>query len=64
MDEEEGPDFDLMSTREIVYIDEEAEKEYVFLGMFSYDTYLNGGGECIVFYQPELKKVLVVAEFS
>ncbi len=64
MDEEEGVEFETMSTREIVYLDEDTDQEYVYLGQFSYDTYLDGGGECIVFYQPELKKVLVVAEFS
>ena len=64
MDEESGSEFEIMSTREITYFDEELEKEFIFLGKFSYDTYLDGGGDCIVFYQPELKKVMVVAEFS
>ncbi|WP_087019700.1 hypothetical protein [Thaumasiovibrio subtropicus] len=64
MDEESGENFDHMSTREITYLNEESDKEFIFLGAFSYDTYLEGGGECIVFYQPELKKVMVVAEFS
>jgi len=64
MDEESGPEFESMNAKEITYFDEELEKEFVYLGMFSYDTYLDGGGECIVFYQPELKKVMVVAEFS
>ncbi|KJY85902.1 hypothetical protein TW84_20970 [Vibrio neptunius] len=64
MDDESGPDFERMSTREITYFDEELGKEFVFLGTFSFDTYLDGGGEGIVFYQPELKKVMVVAEFS
>lgn len=64
MDEEEGEEFERMSTREITYFDEDLEKEFIYLGLFSYDTYMNGGGECIVFYQSELKKVMVIAEFS
>lgn len=64
MEEESGSDFEKMSTREITYFNEELEKEFIFLGTFSYDIYLDGGGECIVFYQPELKKVMVVPEFS
>lgn len=64
MDEESGADFDDMSTREITYFDEDLEQEFVYLGMFSYDVYFEGGGECIVFYQPDLKKVMVVPEFS
>ena len=64
MDEESGPDFDIMSTREITYFDAELDKEFVFLGTFSFDVYFEGGGDCIVFYQPELKKAMVVAEFS
>lgn len=64
MEEEEGEEFEKMSTREITYFDEDLEKDFIYLGMFSYDTYMDGGGECIVFYQPELKKVMVVPEFS
>lgn len=64
MDEESGSDFENMSTKEITYFDEELKKEFIFLGTFSYDIYLDGGGDCIVFYQPELKKVMVIAEFS
>jgi hypothetical protein len=64
MDEEGGSDFEFMSTREITYFDEALNKEFIFLGSFSLDVYLDGGGDFIVFYQPELKKVMVVAEFS
>jgi len=64
MDEGEDEEVEHMSTREITYFDEEFEKEFIYLGLFSYDIYVDGGGECIVFYQPELKKVMVVAEFS
>ena len=64
MEEEDGSNFENMSTKEITYFDEELEKEFIFIGKFSYDLYLNGGGDCIVFYQPELKKVMVIAEFS
>jgi len=64
MDDEEGEEFERVSTREITYFDEQIEKEFIYLGLFSYDTYMDGGGECIVFYQPELKKVMVIAEFS
>lgn len=64
MEEGSGEDYERMKTREITYQDEEDEREYVFLGLFSYELYFEGGGECIVFYQPQLKKVMVVAEFS
>ena len=64
MEDGSESDFEYMSTREITYFDEELEKEFIFLGKFSYDLYLGSGGDCIVFYQPELKKVMVVAEFS
>lgn len=64
MEEKSGSDFEHMNTREITYFDEELEKEFIFLGKFSYGLYLNSGGDCIVFYQPELKKVMVIAEFS
>ncbi|MCP4251998.1 MAG: hypothetical protein GY775_01090 [Candidatus Scalindua sp.] len=64
MDEESGSDFENMSTKEITYFDEELEKEFIFLGAFSYDTYLDRDGDCIVFYQPELKKIMLVSEFS
>ena len=64
MEEESGSDYEYMSSREITYFDEGLEQEFIFLGRFSYDLYLDGGGDCIVFYQPELKKVMVVAEFS
>ena len=61
---ESGPDFDIMRTREITFFDAELNKEFVFLGTFSFDVYFEGPGDCIVLYQPELKKVMVVAEFS
>jgi|GEM_PF-5127755 len=64
LEEGEGEEFEYMSTRELTYFDEDLEKEFFFLGWFSYDLYLDAGGECMVFYQPELKKVMVVAEFS
>lgn len=64
MEEESGSDYEYMSNREITYFDEDLEQEFIFLGRFSYDLYLDGGGDCIVFYQPGLKKVMVVAEFS
>ncbi len=61
---ESHAEFEHMSTRQINYLDEESEKEYLYLGMFDYTPYFDGGGECIVFYQPELKQVMVIAEFS
>ncbi|AUI85728.1 hypothetical protein BS333_04725 [Vibrio azureus] len=64
MEEGGEAEFEKMSTREITYFNEELEKEFIYIGMFSFDTYLDGGGECIVFYQPELKKVMIVPEFS
>jgi len=64
MEEESGSEYEYMSSREITYFDEEIEQEFIYLGKFSYDIYVDGGGDCIVFYQPELKKVMVVSEFS
>ena len=51
-------------SREIVYHDEDLELDFLYLGCFKYDTYVDGGGEAILFYQPTLKKVMVFSEFS
>ena len=64
MDEESGADYDDMCTREIVYFDDNLKEEFIYLGKFSYDIYLGAGGDGIVFYQPKLKKVMIVTEFS
>ena len=58
------PKFEYMSTREIVYLDERDEKEYVFLGSFRDIPYLDMAGSIMVFYQHELKKVMLVVEYD
>lgn len=64
LEEEEGDEYEDAISREIIYRDDESGKEFMYLGTYSYDTYVDGGGEAIVFYQPELKKVMVISEFS
>lgn len=64
MDEESGAEYEKMCTREIVYFDDSLQEEFIYLGKFSYDIYLGSSGEGIVFYQPKLKKVMIVTEFS
>ncbi|MCY9801840.1 hypothetical protein ACRZ5S_04720 [Vibrio scophthalmi] len=65
------PEFEHMSTRDIVYVDEKDNKEYTFIGSFKDEAYLvrdseylGFAGEFMVFYQPQLKKVMLVAEYD
>ena len=58
------PEFEYMSTREVVYLDEESEDEYIFLGSFRDTPYLDLAGCLMVFYQPELNKVMLAIEYD
>lgn len=58
------PEFEDMNTRDIVYFDEEDEREYIFLGSFRDTPYLDLSGCIMVFYQPDLKKVMLVVEYD
>ncbi len=58
------PEFEYMSTREIVYLDEQKENEYIFLGSFRDIPYLDLAGCLMVFYQPELRKVMLAVEYD
>ncbi|MCG7499802.1 hypothetical protein MHO82_23320 [Vibrio sp. Of7-15] len=58
------PDFEYMSTRDITYFNEREEQEFIFLGCFSDTPYLDLAGKFMVFYQPDLKKVMLVIEYD
>ncbi|KDM91122.1 hypothetical protein [Photobacterium galatheae] len=64
LDEESGANYDDYMSREIGFYDEESELDFVYLGTFSYTTYVDGGGECILFYNAQHQKVMAISEFS
>lgn len=64
MDEGDDAEVEEMSQREITYLDEEQNQEFIYLGRFNFELYLATDMTGIVFYQPELKKVMLVIESS
>lgn len=64
LDEGSGEIFEDWSNRNITFYDEDSELEFLYIGRIDYSLYLDGGGDCILFYQPEIRRVMAFAEFS